>query len=155
MGATEFGRIVICGWNSTALELIENCVPTSTRSRSSCCTTPRKNPRGGVYFVHGGAASAEDLERAGIKHASSAIICPTDTSGGADMRTLLIVLAIEDIAPGVRTVMVEVNNPRHLPHFNRTRRRDPGASRLASRLQARTALYPGLKRAGYRYRVRR
>ncbi|MEK7252620.1 MAG: NAD-binding protein [Actinomycetota bacterium] len=146
MGATEFeGHIVICGWNSTARELIEELRTDEYKVKVVLLHDAEKSPAGeGVYFVHGDAASAEDLERAGIKHASSAIICPTDTSDGADMRTLLIVLAIEDIAPGVRTV-VEVNNPRHLPHFNRTRVDEIlVTSRLASRLLARTAMYPGL-----------
>jgi voltage-gated potassium channel len=54
------------------------------------------------------------------------------------------VLAIESLAPHVRTV-AEVNNPKHVPHF---RRADVDellvTSRLASRLLARTAMYPGL-----------
>jgi voltage-gated potassium channel len=53
-------------------------------------------------------------------------------------------MAIESIAPQVRTV-VEANNPMHVDHF---RRADADeilvTSRLASRLLARSALYPGL-----------
>ena len=53
-------------------------------------------------------------------------------------------MAIESVAPGVRTV-AEVNNPRHEPHF---RRADVDellvTSKLASHLLARSALYPGL-----------
>ncbi len=60
------------------------------------------------------------------------------------MRSILAVMAIESIAPEVRTV-VEANNPMHVDHF---RRADADeilvTSRLASRLLARSALYPGL-----------
>jgi voltage-gated potassium channel len=60
------------------------------------------------------------------------------------MRSILIALAIESLAPEVRTV-VEVNNPKHVEHF---RRADVDevlvTSKLASHLLARTALYPGL-----------
>jgi voltage-gated potassium channel len=55
-----------------------------------------------------------------------------------------VVLAIESIAPHVRTV-VEVNNPGHLEHFRRANVDETlVTSRLASHLLARTALYPGL-----------
>jgi voltage-gated potassium channel len=53
-------------------------------------------------------------------------------------------MAIESIAPGVRTV-AEVNNPRHVDHFRRAHADEVlVTSRLASRLLARSALYPGL-----------
>ena len=60
------------------------------------------------------------------------------------MRSILTIMAIEHVAPGVRTV-AEVNNPRHEPHF---RRADVDellvTSKVASHLLARSALYPGL-----------
>jgi len=53
-------------------------------------------------------------------------------------------MAIESIAPQVRTV-VEANNPMHVPHFRRAEADEIlVTSRLASRLLARSALYPGL-----------
>ena len=59
------------------------------------------------------------------------------------MHSILTVMAIESVAPGVRTV-AEVNNPRHEPHF---RRADVDellvTSKIASHLLARSALYPG------------
>ncbi len=60
------------------------------------------------------------------------------------MRSILAVLAIESLAPGVRTV-VEVNNPKHVEHFERAHADEIlVTSTLASRLLARSALYPGL-----------
>jgi len=53
-------------------------------------------------------------------------------------------MAIEATAPGVRTV-AEVNNPRHEPHFRRANVDELlVTSKVASRLLARSALYPGL-----------
>jgi voltage-gated potassium channel len=146
MGATEYeGHIVICGWNSTARDLVAELLTDAYGVKVAVLHDAERNPAGdGVYFVNGDATSAEDLERAGIAHASAAIVCPTDTSDAADMRSLLVVLAIESYAPGVRTV-VEVNNPRHVQHFDRTKVDEIlVTSRLASRLLARTAMYPGL-----------
>jgi voltage-gated potassium channel len=97
-----------------------------------------------VYFVRGKAADEADLIRAGIEHASSAIICPSDTSDEADLRSILTILAIETIAPRVRTV-VEVNNPANVPHFRRANADEVlVTSKLASHLLARSAIYPGL-----------
>jgi voltage-gated potassium channel len=60
------------------------------------------------------------------------------------MRSILTVMAIESIAPQVRTV-VEANNPEHVEHFQRARADEiVVSSRLVSRLMARSSLYPGL-----------
>lgn len=60
------------------------------------------------------------------------------------MRTILIVLAIEHLAPNVRTV-VEVNNPSHVDHLRQANVDEVlVTSQLASRLLARSAMYPGL-----------
>jgi voltage-gated potassium channel len=146
MGAAGYeNHIVICGWNATARDLVEELRTDEYGVKIALLHDAEKSPAGeGVYFVRGDATSAEDLERAGIRQASAAIICPTDATDAADMRTLLIVLAIESIAPEVRTV-VEVNNPRHVQHFERSKVDELlVTSRLASRLLARTAMYPGL-----------
>jgi voltage-gated potassium channel len=79
-----------------------------------------------------------------MREASSAIVFPSDRYNEADMRSILAVMAIESIAPQVRTV-VEANNPMHVPHFRRAEADEIlVTSRLASRLLARSALYPGL-----------
>jgi voltage-gated potassium channel len=104
-----------------------------------------RNPAGdGVYFVRGDITSEEDLRRAGVAEAASAIVFPSQPTNEADMRSILCVMAIEAVAPGVRTV-VEANNPAHVDHFRRAKADEVlVTSRLASRLLARSALYPGL-----------
>ena len=74
----------------------------------------------------------------------AAVVCPADGSNEADMRSILCVMAIESLAPQVRTV-VEVNNPAHVEHFQRAEADEIlVSSQLVSRLMARSSLYPGL-----------
>ena len=146
MGAAGYqDHIVVCGWNATARDLIEELKGDEFTTKVVLLHDAERSPAGdGVYFVRGDITNTDDLERAGIREASSAVVFPSDRSDEADMRSILAVMAIESIAPGVRTV-VEANNPMHVPHF---RRADADeilvTSRLASRLLARSALYPGL-----------
>lgn len=146
MGAAGYrDHIVVCGWNTTARDLIEELKGDEFSAKVVVLHDSERNPaRDGVYFVRGDITSTDDLERTGIREASSAIVFPSDRSNEADMRSILAVMAIESIAPDVRTV-VEANNPMHVDHF---RRADADeilvTSRLASRLLARSALYPGL-----------
>lgn len=146
MGAAGFNdHVVVCGWNSTARDLIEELRSDDYAVRVVVIDPAERNPAGeGVYFVRGDGANEEDLKRAGIDCARAAIICPRDGTDDADMHSILTVLAIEALAPEVRTV-VEVNNPKHVTHFKRADVDEVlVTSKLASRLLARTALYPGL-----------
>jgi len=146
MGAAGYtDHIVVCGWNETARDLIEELKGDEFTTEVVVLHDVERNPAGdGVYFVRGDITSTADLERCGIAEAHAAIVFPADRSNEADMRSILAVMAIESIAPKVRTV-VEANNPMHVDHF---RRADADeilvTSRLASRLLARSALYPGL-----------
>ncbi|HEY7463588.1 MAG TPA: NAD-binding protein [Candidatus Limnocylindria bacterium] len=146
MGAAGFkDHIVVCGWNTTARDLIEELKTDEYAAKVVVLHDSERNPAGdGVYFVRGDITSEEDLNRAGIAEAASAIVFPATPDNEADMRSILCVMAIESIAPGVRTV-VEANNPAHVEHFRRARADEVlVTSRLASRLLARSALYPGL-----------
>ena len=146
LGASGYkGHIVVCGWNSTARDLVDELRGDEYAAKVVVLADVDKNPAGdGVYFVRGDATNEDDLKRAGIEHASAALIFPDDPSDEADMHSILTVLAIEHAAPGVRTV-AEVNNPKHEAHF---RRADVDellvTSKIASHLLARSALYPGL-----------
>ncbi len=146
MGAAGYrDHIVVCGWNPTARELISELGGDEYTRRIVLVHDVDKNPAGpGVYFVSGDITNAEDLRRAGITEAMAAVICPADASNEADMRSILAVMAIETIAPQVRTV-VEANNPDHVEHFQRAHADEiVVSSRLVSRLMARSSLYPGL-----------
>ena len=146
LGASGYkDHIVVCGWNTTARDLINELRGDDYKSRVVVLADLDKNPAGdGVYFVRGDATSEEDLARAGVREASAALVFPADASDDADMRSILTIMAIEHAAPGVRTV-AEVNNPRHEPHFRRAGVDELlVTSKIASHLLARSALYPGL-----------
>jgi voltage-gated potassium channel len=146
MGVAGFrNHVVVCGWNGTARELIEELRSDDYKLRVVLVHDSDRNPAGdGVYFVKGDATSSADLARAAISEASAALVFPADESNAADMRSILTVMAIETVAPHVRTV-AEVNDPRHVEHFRRAHVDEVlVTSRLASRLLARSALYPGL-----------
>ncbi len=146
MGAAGYrDHIVVCGWNATARDLIDELKGDEFPAKVVLLCDAERSPAGDrVYFVRGDMTNTDDLERAGIREASAAIVFPADRSDDADMRSILTVMAIESIAPDVRTV-VEANNASHVDHF---RRADADeilvTSRLASRLLARSALYPGM-----------
>jgi voltage-gated potassium channel len=146
LGASGYkGHVIVCGWNTTARDLVDELRDDDYVAKVVVLADLEKNPAGdGIYFVRGDATNEDDLKRAGIEHASAALIFPNDPSDEADMHSILTVLAIEHAAPGVRTV-AEVNNPKHEAHF---RRADVDellvTSKIASHLLARSALYPGL-----------
>jgi voltage-gated potassium channel len=146
LGASGYkDHIVVCGWNTTARDLIAELRGDDYQSKVVVLADVEKNPAGdGVYFVRGEPTNDDDLKRAGIEEATAALIFPRDSSDDADMHSILTILAIEHAAPGVRTV-AEVNNPKHEAHF---RRADVDellvTSKIASHLLARSALYPGL-----------
>ena len=146
MGAAGFrDHIVICGWNTTAREMVKELKTDEYNAKVVLLHEAERNPAGeGVYFVRGDTTAEHDLGRAGIAEASAALVVPADASNEADMRSILTTMAIESIAPRVRTV-VEVNNPAHVEHLRRAHADEVlVTSRLASRLLARSALYPGL-----------
>jgi voltage-gated potassium channel len=146
LGASGYrDHIVVCGWNTTARDLIDELRGDDYRTKVVVIAELDKNPAGeGVYFVRGDSTNTDDLERTGIREASAALVFPRESSNDADMHSILTVMAIESIAPHVRTV-AEVNNPRHVDHFRRAKADEVlVTSRLASRLLARTAIYPGL-----------
>ena len=138
-------HIVVCGWNSTARDLIDELKGDDYQQKVVVLATVDKNPAGpGVYFVHGDTTNADDLGRAGIADASAALVFPADATDESDMQSILTIMAIKSISPGVRTV-AEVNNPALEPHFRRAEVDELiVTSKIASHLLARSALYPGL-----------
>jgi voltage-gated potassium channel len=146
MGAAGYrDHIVVCGWNATARDLVTELKGDEFSTKVVVLHDSERNPAGdGVYFVRGDITSTDDLERCGIREAQAAIVFPADRSNEADMRSILAVMAIESLAPEVRTV-VEANHPMHVDHFRRANADEIlVTSKLASHLLARSALYPGL-----------
>jgi voltage-gated potassium channel len=146
MGASGYeGHVVVCGWNTTARDLIAELRSDVYKRKIVLIAQADKNPAGdAVYYVRGDSTEVADLERAGIQEAASAVVFSDDESNEGDMHSILTVMAVKSVAPKVRTV-VEVNNPRHVEHLRRAHADEIlVSSQLASRLLARSALYPGL-----------
>ncbi len=146
MGASGYiGHVVVCGWNTTARDLMEELKSDDYKLKIVLLAPIDKNPGGdGVYFVKGDSTEVADLHRAGITEASAAVVFSPDNSNEGDMHSILTVMAIKSVAPRCRTV-VEVNNPRHVEHLRQAKADEIlVSSQLASRLLARSALYPGL-----------
>ena len=146
LGASGFrDHIVICGWNPTAREAVDELRSDTYRRKLVLINDAERNPAEKlVYYVRGDPSNGDDLKRADIEDAEAALVFPDDSSNESDMKSILVVMAIESIAPAVRTV-VEVNNPRHVEHFKRAHADEIIVTpRLASHLVARAALYPGL-----------
>ena len=157
MGAAGYrDHIVVCGWNTTARDLIQELKGDEFTTKVVLLHDAERNPAGdGVYYVRGDITNTDDLERSGIREATSAIVFPTDRSDEADMRSILTVMAIESIAPGGAHSGrgEQPGPPRALPPCRC--RRDP--RHLAPRLTPAGAIgaVSGAQRAGHRYRLRR
>ncbi len=145
LGASGYrDHVVVCGWNATARDLVEELNGDEYPAKVVVLAELDKNPVTGAYFVRGDTTSSEDLKRAGIQEAAAALVFPAAPTNDADMHSILTLMAIQAVAPNVRTV-AEVNNPRHVEHFRRANVDELlVTSRLASHLLARSALYPGL-----------
>lgn len=146
MGAAGYqGHVVVCGWSPGAREIVEELMDDEYPGEVVLLAPLDRNPVGSkVYFVSGDPTAREDLERAGIRDALAAVVFPADETDAADMRSILVVLAIESLAPNVRTV-VQVNNQAHVEHLRRAHADEIIVpSRIAAHLAARSAVYPGL-----------
>ena len=136
----------MCGWNATARDLIDELRGDEYPPKVVVLADADKNPAGDGRLLR---ARRRDRRRRSSSGPASRgrrrrSIFPATASNEADMHSILTIMAIESIAPGVRTV-AEVNNPRHVEHFRRAEVDEIlVTSRLASRLLARSALYPGL-----------
>jgi voltage-gated potassium channel len=71
MGASGYrDHIIVCGWNATARELIQELSTDEYTTKIVVIHDADKNPAGdGVYFVSGDITTAHDLKRAGIEDA--------------------------------------------------------------------------------------
>ena len=157
MGASGYrDHIIVCGWNSTARELIQELSTDEYTTKIVVIHDSDKNPAGeGVYFVSGDITTAHDLKRAGIEDAQAAVVCPADGSqrGRHEVDPLRDGDRVDRPEGADRRRGQQPRARRALPA--RRRRRDPGL--LAAGLPADGPLValPGAGRAGHRHRLRR
>lgn len=126
---TTSGHVVICGWSSKGHEILRELHAKEVEDDTpvvilaSLPANPSRDPL--TTFVAGSPTNAEDLVRAGIERASTAILladetATNDTADDVDARTLLTALAVESLNPTCYTC-VEVVRSANRPHFERTR----------------------------------
>jgi voltage-gated potassium channel len=149
-------HIVICGWSGKGTEIIREMRGRGDeQSRrpavvlAKLTQSPTKDEL--TTFISGDPTNAQDLERAGIKNARTAIVLADNSYPDLDVedmdsRTLLTVLAIESLNPDCYTC-VEVVQSANRPHFARTKADELVVSaHLTGALLAHSASTHGLSR---------
>lgn len=149
-------HIVVCGWSGKGNEILSELRGRGDEESGRAVVilaeltdNPSKDEL--TTFIHGDPTKADDLVRAGIMHARTAIVLADNSYPGIDVedmdsRTLLAVLAIESIAPEVYTC-VEVIRSENRDHFKRTKADEVViSSKLTGALLAHSAATPGLSK---------
>lgn len=156
MGSAKFqGHIVICGWSAKGEEILRELHAEEVEHKSPIAllaqleATPTRDSL--VTFVRGNTSNADDLLRAGIDRAETAIILadtsnPSNDSDDVDAKTLLTTLAVESLNPDCYTC-VEVIRSENRQHFQRTKADELVVSaELTGALLASSAVTHGLSR---------
>jgi voltage-gated potassium channel len=122
-------HVLICGWNSHARTIVEELRAAGDGDRrpivilADVATSPVDAPD--TVFIRGDPARREDLARAGLDRAATAIVLADDTRPSAtphdiDGKTLLTALAIESTKPTCYTC-VEVLLAENVEHFRQVK----------------------------------
>ena len=153
--APHRNHILICGWSSKGPEILRELNAEQVRDKRPVVVLADRDEldlkRAKVTFVRGKPTSAEDLERAGLRHASVAIILADNSDATAhgdeiDAKTLLTALAVESLNPKIYTC-VEVLKSANRVHFQRTNADELVVSaELTGALLAASAITPGLSK---------
>ena len=149
-------HIVICGWSSMGDEILRELHAEEVDDKrpvvilANLESSPTRDEL--TTFIKGNPSTTDDLLRAGIDRADTAIVLAdeSNTAAGADERdakTLLTTLAVESVAPNCYTC-VEVIRSENKPHFERTKADELVVSaELTGALLAESAIVHGLSRA--------
>jgi voltage-gated potassium channel len=115
-------HILVCGWTSSTPRMLEELTSKDIKTRRKIVVLANldKNPleREDVKFVKGDPTRDEDLVKAGIMNANTAIITLDRKSDDPDAKVILTALAVEALNRDVYTC-VELENPeneKHLAH---------------------------------------
>ena len=117
-------HVLICGWNARARTIVEELRNADGNDRrpivilADVPTAPIDAPE--TIFVRGDPARKEDLARAGLDRAATAILLADDTRSSSphdiDGKTLLTALSVESTKPDCYTC-VEVMLAENVEHF--------------------------------------
>lgn len=120
---TSKGHILICGWNATAMDVI-NELRVSDAFKKTPITiiddTIDINPvkSSVATFIHGNPSDVKVLEKANVRKAKYAIVLAKSATAVADQQTVLTVLAIEDVNSQIHTC-AEINDLANEGHVRR------------------------------------
>lgn len=115
------GHIVICGWNAKAKDIIDELRLSKgfrdwpiTIIDDKIETKPIDDAK--VSFVRGSASEVSVLRQANIGEAKFAIVLAEDNTTVADQKTVLTILALENINPSIVSCaeLNDTNNEEHL-----------------------------------------
>jgi voltage-gated potassium channel len=118
------GHTIICGWNFQGERIVKELLAASEKRYQEIVILadsdqrPVKDER--VAFINGDPSRDENLVRAGVKRADSAIVLTDLTKGAneADAEALMIVLAVESLNRKVHTC-VQLMNSANRGHLER------------------------------------
>lgn len=117
-------HIIVCGWTSDTPRILDELVSEDIKTKRKVVVIAdlEKNPlnREDIKFVKGDPTKDEDLIRAGIMDANTAIISLDRKSDNPDAKAILTALAVESLNKSVYKC-VELQNPdneKHLVHAN-------------------------------------
>ena len=117
-------HVLICGWNYQGPKIIENLLASNVQHKKPIVIlADMENPpysTSKVDFVRGAPYKKDDLIRAGIKNADSAIILTDMGKDNPDADALMITLAIESLNKDVHTCVqiLSSENREHLKNAN-------------------------------------
>lgn len=120
--ASLTNHVVICGWNETGRRLVSDLIESKRDPRVvvlyNTSTYPRlMDPK--VHYLEEDPTTARGLEKARVKHAGVAVVLPEQREGrstqDADARSILTVLAIEQLNGKIHTI-VELMNEENVYH---------------------------------------
>lgn len=143
-------HIIVCGWASNTPKILDELTSRDVKTKRKIVVLAdlEKNPlkREDIGFIRGDPTKDEDLIKAGIMTANTAIITLDRKSDNPDAKAILTALAVESLNRDVYSC-VELENPeneKHLIHANVDEIVCFG--RLSQHLIVHSSLNPGLSR---------
>jgi Trk K+ transport system NAD-binding subunit len=146
------GHFVICNWSKKGDEIVKQLHDKTLEEKSPIVIVtekpfvmPQSDEYFGVLLIPGDPANYDVLRRADISNARSVLILADDEEPiKADSKSILIALAVDNIAPNVHTV-VEIINSKNKLYFKYTNADEIVCmDEISERLLAQSTMSPGV-----------
>ncbi|MFT5685211.1 MAG: voltage-gated potassium channel [Myxococcota bacterium] len=108
--ATMEHHVVVCGWNESGFRLLKDLIQQPDSPQVIVLTDDDDIPQfkhSHIFYLFKDPTTAEGLATARVKHADVVVILADNRAGAAqdiDARTILTVLAVEQLRPSVHTI---------------------------------------------------